>query len=74
MLMTIEEEKHEGDNTQLMISQKVKMTEKEIISAEVDSEDDVEHIDGLMLNGDIDEDKDEQTTHYRMRRLSLIHI
>ncbi len=44
------------------------MTEKEIISAEVDSEDDVEHIDGLMLNGDIDEDKDEQTTHYRMRR------
>lgn len=68
MLMTIEEEKHEGDNTQLMISQKVKMTEKEIISAEVDSEDDVEHIDGLMLNGDIDEDKDEKTTHYRMRR------
>ncbi len=68
MLMTIEEEKHEGDNTQLMISQKVKMTEKEIISAEVDSEEDVEHIDGLMLNGVIDEDKDEQTTHYRMRR------
>lgn len=59
MLMTIEEEKHEGENTQLLISQNVKMTEKEMILAEADSEDEVEQIGGLILNRDIEEEKEE---------------
>ena len=68
LLMTIEEEKNEGDNDRTEQIQNQKMTNGEIESAQADSDEDGEDIKGLILKDDIDDENDGETTHFRMRR------
>ena len=59
MLMTIEEEKNEGDNERQLMPENLKMTNKEIHSAEADSDEEGEQMNGLNLDEENHDEGDE---------------
>ena len=59
ILMTIEEEKNEGDNERQLMPENLKMTNKEIHSAEADSDEEGEQMNGLNLDDENHDEGDE---------------